>query len=138
MIDVFMFSCLHKLIWIQVQHHLLKIQERRRPGLLRLLLQGKGDERPHGILLTCVVRVVDPLVPSYPPFPLLISIPFPIYPSRGEEEARASPPPPPPRKRRRRSARRSSPSRCRRPLGNEEETSSTFRHVSLEILLFLR
>ena len=68
-----MISCLYKLIWIQIQHHLLKIQERRRPGLLRLLLQGKGDNGPRGILLTRVVRVADPLVPSYSPFPLLIS-----------------------------------------------------------------
>ena len=38
-----MFSCLYKLIRIQVQHHFLKIQKRRRPGLHRLLLQGRGD-----------------------------------------------------------------------------------------------
>ena len=68
-----MFSCLYKLIWIQIQRHLLKIQERRRPGLLRLLLRGKGDEGPRGVSLVCVVHVVVPFVPpflsflSYPP-----------------------------------------------------------------------
>ena len=111
-----MFSCLYKLMWIQVQHHLLKIQERRRPGLLRLLLRGKGDEGPRGVSSS------SPSASRFPPSPLFSSFPscspsgtwiHPYLSSRGEEEARA-PPPPSPRKRRRRSARRSSPSRRRR------------------------
>ena len=111
-----MFSCLYKLMWIQVQHHLLKIQERRRPGLLRLLLRGKGDEGPRGVSSSSTSAS------RFPPSPLFSSFPscspsgtwiHPYLSSRGEEEARA-PPPPSPRKRRRRSARRSSPSRRRR------------------------
>ena len=58
---------------MQVQHHFLKIQERRRPVLLRLLLQ--GNEGPRGILLTRVVRVADTLVPSY-----LLALPPPHLP----------------------------------------------------------
>ena len=34
------------------------------PGLLRLLLQGKRDEGPRGVLVLHVVRVAVPLIPS--------------------------------------------------------------------------
>jgi len=76
-IIIFMFSCLYKLIWIQVQYHLLKIQERRRPGLLRLLLRGKGDEGPRGVCLLFVVRVAVPSVPPNFLLPVLLPPPDP-------------------------------------------------------------
>ena len=68
-IIIFMFSCLYKLIWIQVQHHLLKIQERRRPGLLRLLLRGKGDDGPRGVSSSSSVSRFPPPPPHSPPSP---------------------------------------------------------------------
>ena len=61
-------------------------------------------------------RVANPLVHSYSPFLLLLSLRIQIHSylsSRGEEEVRA-PPPPSPKRRRRRSARRPSPSCPRR------------------------
>ena len=70
-----MFSCLYKLIWIQVQHQLLKIQERRRQGLLRLLFRGKGDEGPHDVSSS------SPSAPRFPPSPLFSSF-FSCSPSR--------------------------------------------------------
>ena len=42
------------------------------PGLLRLLLRGKGDEGPRGVLVLHVARVAVPLIPSYPPLSLLL------------------------------------------------------------------
>jgi len=59
-----MFSCFYKLIWIQAQHDLLKIQERRRPGLLRLLLQRKRRRKsPRG------VSSLSPSASRFPPSP---------------------------------------------------------------------
>ena len=72
-----MFSCLYKLIWILIQHHLLKMIGEEEPGLLRLLLRGKGDDGPRGVCLLFVVRVAVPSVPPNFLLPVLLPPPDP-------------------------------------------------------------
>ena len=45
------------------------LEESQRPGLLRLLLRGKGDEGPRGVPLLCVALVAIPFVYPISPFP---------------------------------------------------------------------
>ena len=46
----------------------LKDNGELRPGLLRLLLGGKGDDGPRGV---CLLFVIGVAVPSFPPILLL-------------------------------------------------------------------
>ena len=84
---------------VLVKHHL---QEKRREEARAPSSPSQRKRRRWTArrLLLVVVRVADPLVPSCPPFPLLISLRIRIHPSlssREKEEARA-PPSPSPRK----------------------------------------
>ena len=48
------------------------LEESQRPGLLRLLLRGKGDEGPRGVPLLCVALVTVPFVLPISLFPILL------------------------------------------------------------------
>ena len=114
-----MFSCLYELIWIIYWSNIISRRRGgRRPGLLRLLLKGKGDDGPRGVSSLSPSASRFPPSPHFPPSPPALSPePRSILTSSLQERKRPELPPPPfPRKRRQRSAPRSSPSprRCRR------------------------